>query len=61
MNNILYNSVILNTSLLLTSSEMGGGKKSSTIGFTIRPNIYRYTNSLVNTKLFCRLLMEVTS
>ncbi len=50
----------LGISLALTSCEMGGGKKSNTIGFTIRPNIYKYTNSLVNTKLFCRLLREVT-
>ena len=59
MEYILSNKIILCASLLLTKSEMGGGKKSSIIGFTIRPNIYRYTNSLVNTKLFCRLLREV--
>ena len=60
MEYILSNKIILYTSLLLTKSEMGGGKKSSIIGFTIHPNIYRYTNSLVNTKLFCRLLREAT-
>ena len=60
MEYILSNKIILCTSFLLTKSEMGGGKKSSIIDFTIRPNIYKYTNSLVNTKLFCRLLMEVT-
>ena len=45
---------------LLTVYKIGGSKKSSTIDFTIRPNIYEYTNSLVNAKLFCRLLREVT-
>ncbi len=60
MKYVLSNKIILYTSLLLTKSEMGGGKKSSIIGFTIHPNIYRYTNSLVNTKLFCGLLREVT-
>ena len=40
--------------------KWGGGFKSSLIDFTIRPDIYRYTNSLVNTKLFCCLLRELT-
>ena len=60
MKYILSNKIILCASLLLTKSEMGGGQESSIIDFTIRPNIYKYTNSLVNTKLFCRLLREVT-
>jgi hypothetical protein len=37
-----------------------GGAKSSLIDYTIHPNIYKYTNSLVDTKLFCHLLREVT-
>ena len=36
------------------------GNEIGFIGFTIRPNIYKYTNSLVSTKLFCCLLSEVT-
>ena len=60
MEYILSNEIILCASLLLTKSETEGGQKSSIIGFTIRPNIYRYTNNLVDTKLFCRLLREVT-
>ena len=60
---ILTNKYNLYTSLLLTKSEMGGGKIysiNSIIGFTLHPNIYKYINSLVNTKLLCCLLMEVT-
>ena len=57
----LQKSFDLGISFTLTSCEMGGGgKKSSTIGFTVRPNIYKYTDSLVNAKLFCCLLKEVT-
>ncbi len=63
MEYILSNKIILYTSFLLTKSEMGGGSIysiNSIIGFTLHPNIYEYTNSLVNTKLFCYLLREVT-
>ena len=61
MKYILSNKIILCTSLLLTKSKMRKKQEIySIIGFTIRPNIYRYTNSLVDTKLFCHLLMEVT-
>ena len=60
MKYILFNMIILCASLLLTKSKIKGGKKSSIIGFTLHPNIYRYTNSLVYTKLFCHLLIEVT-
>ena len=47
-------------SSLLTKSEiMGEQEIYSIIDFALHPNIYEYTNSLVDTKLFCRLLMEV--
>lgn len=60
MKYILFNMIILCASLLLTKSKIEGGKKSSIIGFTLHPNIYKYANSLIDTKLFCRLLMKVT-
>ncbi len=60
MKYILSNKIILCSSFLLTESKMGGGQEIySVIDFTLHPDIYRYTNSLVNTKLFYRLLMEV--
>ena len=61
MKYILSNEIISDTSLLLTKSKMGGGQEIyNIIDFTIRPDIYKCTNSLVNAKLFCRLLREVT-
>ena len=61
MKYILSNEIILCASLLLTKSKMGGGQEIyNIIDFTIRPDIYKCTNSLVNAKLFCRLLREVT-
>ena len=59
MNKNLEKRFNLDISFVLTKSEMGG-KKSSIIDFAVRPNIYKYANSLVNAKLFCRLLREVT-
>lgn len=61
MKYILSNKIILCTSSLLTKSKMREKQEIySIIGFTLHPNIYRYANSLVDTKPFCHLLMEVT-
>lgn len=61
MKYILSNKIILCASPLLTKSKMREKQEIySIIGFTIRPNIYKYANSLIDTKLFCRLLMKVT-
>lgn len=45
---------------LLTKSEMGGGQTYSNISVSVHPYKYKYAKSLVDTKLFCRLLRKVT-